>query len=149
MLSPGKLFGLAILAALAVYATWPGTDTMDYTTCEPKAGFSHLSASIYGRFFWEQALERARALAGRKTMEDILRSAERQTKQRNQSLEEIYKKYPKMAPTPDERAAQRLREQADQIEQRESLNRLYSMEREITTNALHCEQVIVQKLRNM
>jgi hypothetical protein len=36
-----------------------GFDTLDYSSCEPKGGLSQLSAQIYGRFFWEQALTRA------------------------------------------------------------------------------------------
>lgn len=134
---------------MAVYATWPGADTLDYSSCEPKGGLSQLSANIYGRFFWEQALTRARELAGSKTLETFLTDAERQTRQNDQRLEELYAKYPQMAPSANERTAQRLREQADRIETQDALNRMISIEREITGKALNCVQIITQKLRVM
>lgn len=148
-LSPGAVIGLGFLAAVAVFATWPGADTLDYSSCEPKGGLSQISANIYGRFFWEQALTRARELAGRKTFEAMLADAERQARQSDQRLEEIYAKHPQMTPSPAERTAQRLREQADRIETRDALNRMISMERETTGKALNCVQVITQKLRAM
>lgn len=141
--------GLGALAAVAAYATWPGADTMDYASCEPKAGLSQLSETIYRRFFWEQALTRARELARSRPLETILSDAELQTRQNNQRLEEFYTKYPQMAPSAAERTAKRLRERADQIETQDALSRSLSMERAITEKALNCVQVITQKLRAM
>jgi hypothetical protein len=148
-LSRGHVFGFGLLAAVAVYATWPGSDTLDYSTCEPKGGLSQLSAQIYGRFFWEQALTRARDLANMKTTETFLADAERLAKQNDQRLEEFYAKNPSIAPTSAERTAQRLRGQADRIEAQDGLNRIFSMEREIKAKALDCVQAITQKLRAM
>jgi hypothetical protein len=147
-LSPGLVIGFGLLAAVAVYGTWPGADSLDYSSCEPKVG-SQLSAKIYGRFFWEQALTRASELADMKTTETILADAERQARQNDQRLEEFYAKNPSIAPTPAERTAQRLRERADRIEAQDGLNRIFTMEREMKTKALNCVQVITQKLRTM
>lgn len=148
-LSRGQVFGFGVLAAGAMYATWPGTDTLDYSSCEPKGGLSQLSAKIYGRFFWEQALTRARVLANMKTTETFLADAERQARQNDQRLEEIYAKNPSIAPTPADRIAQRLREQAERIEAQDGLNRIFAMEREIKAKALDCVQAITQKLHTM
>ena len=148
-LSRVQVIGFGLLAAVAVYATWPGADALDYSSCEPKGGLSQLSAKIYGRFFWEQALNRARELADMKTTEAILADAERQEKQNDRRLEEFYAKHPSIAPTPAERTAQNLRERADRIEAQEGLNRIFTMEREIKARALNCVQVITQKLRAM
>ncbi|RTE93069.1 hypothetical protein D6B98_10575 [Bradyrhizobium sp. LVM 105] len=149
MLSRGQLLGLGFLAAVAVYATWPGTDTLDYRSCEPKSGLSQLSAQIYGRFFWEQALTRARELANMKTTETFLAEAEQKARTNNQRLEGFYAKNPSIAPSNAERTAQRLREQADQIEAQDGLNRIFSMERQIKARALDCVQAITEKLRVM
>jgi hypothetical protein len=148
-LSRGQFIGVSFLAAVAIYATWPGADTLDYSSCEPKAGLSQLSAEMYGRFFWEQALTRAKGLAGMKTTETYLADAEERARQNRQQLEELYAKNPPIAPTPAERTAQRLREQADRIEAQDGLNRIFNIEREIKAEALNCVQVITQKLRVM
>lgn len=148
-LSRGLVFGFGCLAAVAVYATWPGADTLDYSSCEPKGGVSRLSADLYGRFFWEQALTRARELANMKTTEMRLADAERLARQNDQRLEELYAKYPSIAPTSAERTAQRLRERADQIEAQDGLNRIFAIEREIKGKALDCVQAITHKLRAM
>lgn len=148
-LSRGHVFGLGLLAAVAVYTTWPGADTLDYSSCEPKGGLSQLSANIYGRFFWEQALSRAQELANMKTTETFLADAERQARRSDQQLEEFYAKNPSIAPTSAERAAKRLREQADRIEAQDGLNRIFTMEREIKAKALDCVQAITQRLRAM
>jgi hypothetical protein len=148
-LSRGQVIGFGFLAAVAIYATWPGADTLDYSSCEPKGGLSQLSAKIYGRFFWEQALTRAGELADMKTTETFLADAERLARQNDQRLEEFYAKNPSIAPTSGERTAQRLRERADQIEAQDGLNRIFTMEREVKAKALNCVQVITQKLLAM
>jgi len=148
-LSRGHIVVFGILAIVAVYATWPGADTMDYSSCEPKLGLSRLSAEIYGRFFWESALTRAEGLAGMKTTEGFLADAEQRARQSNQRLEEFYTNYPSLAPTAAELHAQRLREQADRIEAQDGLDRIFNMEREMKAKALNCVQVIRQKLRAM
>jgi hypothetical protein len=148
-LSLGHVFAIGLLAAVAAYVTWPGADTVDYSSCEPKSGLSQLSANIYGRFFWEQALTRAREQANMKTTETFLADAERQARRNDQQLEQFYAKNPSIAPTSAERTAQRLREQADRVEAQDGLNRIFAMEREIKTKALDCVQAITQKLRAM
>jgi hypothetical protein len=115
-LSRGQVFGFGFLGAVAIYTTWPGADTLDYLSCEPKGGLSQLSSNLYGRFFWEQALTRARELANMKTTETFLADAERQVRQNDQWLEEFYAKNPSIAPTSGDRTAQRLRERADRTE---------------------------------
>jgi hypothetical protein len=147
--SPAKIIGLGALAAVAVYVTWPGADTLDYSSCEAKAGLSQLSAKIYGRFFWEQALTRATELADMKTTEARLADAERVVSQQNQRLEDLYAKNPSIAPSAAERTAKHLRERADRIEAQDGLNRIFAIEREIRAKALNCVQVITQQLRAM
>ena len=149
----GPFILLAILVGLAVYATWPGQDTLDYLSCEPKSGLSQLSATLYGRFFWEQALTRARDLATGMESSDrdlakMLDPAKAQ-RERDRRDREIYAIDPKMAPTDAERAAQRLRDQADQIEAQDVLNKILSRDRKIITDARRCQQVIADKLRTM
>lgn len=145
----GQVIGFGLLAAVAIYVTWPGADSLDYTSCEPKGGLSQLSAKIYGRFFWEQALARAKDLADMKTTETYLADAEQRVRQNRQQLDELYAKNPSIAPTASERTAQRLREQADRIEAQDGLNRIFNMEREIKAAGRNCAQVITQKLRAM
>jgi hypothetical protein len=145
----GQVIGFAFVAVAAIYATWPGAHTLDYSSCEPKGGLSQLSAGIYGRFFWEQALTRARELADMKTTETYLADAEQRARQNRQQLEEFYAKNPSIAPTSAERTAQRLREQADRIEAQDGLNRIFNMEREIKAKARNCVEVITQNLRSM
>jgi hypothetical protein len=55
---------IAILLFLAafVWATWPGSWALN-SSCEPRTALSQLSATLYGRFFWEQQLQRAREQA--------------------------------------------------------------------------------------
>jgi hypothetical protein len=145
---------MAIAAAVAAYATWPGEDRLDYRSCEPKSGLSQLSATLYGRFFWEQALTRARDLAANtekldrdwaKMFEDRQRA--REGDRRNQ--EDLYTKFPDIAPTGSQRSAQSLRDQADRIEEQETLNHLRSNDQKVITDARRCERAIIEKLRMM
>jgi hypothetical protein len=133
-LTRGKMLFLAVLVALAAYATWPGKDTLDYSTCEPKSGLATLSAKLYDRFFWEQALTRARDLATG-------------TEQLDANLVRMFE-IAKMRKA-GESIPERLREQADQIEARETLNQLSSRNRRVVADARHCEQAIIEKLRTM
>lgn len=153
-LTRGKMTFVAILLALASYATWPGDDSLDYRSCEPKSSLSQLSAAIYGRFFWEQALAGTRYLAADtekldQTWINMSDTAKSQKEKNDREIEEIYAKYPKMEPTAAERSAQRLRDQADQIEGQEGLNQFLSTDRKVIADARRCEQVIVAKLQTM
>lgn len=148
-LTRGHVIGSAMFVAVAAYATWPGADSLDYRSCEPKSGISQLSEAIYGRFFWEQALTRAKSLAGMKTTESYLAEAEEQTRKHRLQLEEFYAKNPSIAPSLAERTAQRLREQADRIEAQDGLNRFFDMERGIKARADDCARAIQQRLRTM
>jgi hypothetical protein len=133
-LTRGKTLFLAVLMAVAAYATWPGQDTLDYSSCEPKSGLATLSAKLYGRFFWEQALTRASDLAtGTERLDANLARMLATAKTRKEGLS-----------TPE-----RLREQADQIEAQETFDQLSSTNRRIVANARHCEQVIMGRLRTM
>jgi hypothetical protein len=84
-----------------------------------------------------------------KTTEAFLEDAKRQAAQNEQRLEEFYAKHPSTAPTSAERTAQRLREQADQIESQDSLNSIFSMERNIKARALNCVRAVAEKMRAM
>ncbi|WP_126256939.1 hypothetical protein [Bradyrhizobium sp. LVM 105] len=84
-----------------------------------------------------------------KTTETFLAEAEQKARTNNQRLEGFYAKNPSIAPSNAERTAQRLREQADQIEAQDGLNRIFSMERQIKARALDCVQAITEKLRVM
>ena len=76
-------------------------------------------------------------------------SGEAQRDRKRQTLEEMYSKYPTMAPTASQRTAERLRDQADEIEGRAGLDQLVSMHRKFAADARRCEQVIIGKLRPM
>lgn len=149
ILSRGHVIGFGLVAVVAVYATWPGEDSLNYSSCEPKGALSQLSANVYGRFFWEKALSRARELADMKTTKKFLAEADRQGRRADQQLEEFYAKHPGLAPTPAQRTAERLREQADRIEEQDNLKRLFSMERKMKTQARNCVRVITKKLDAM
>lgn len=148
-ISRGHVLGFSLLAAVALYATWPGYNSLDYSSCEAKSSLSQLSANIYGRYFWEQALTSAHRLANMKTTQSRWADAERIERQGEQLLEEIYAKHPSLAPTSAERAAKRLRERADQIEAQDSLSQFSAMEREMKASVLNCVRIITQKLRDM
>jgi hypothetical protein len=121
---------------------------MDYSTCEPKkSGLSQISESIYGRYFWEQALTRAKELARSSTFENFLQESDRRTQQNDQRMEELYRKHPQIAPSSAERTALRLRDQADRIEAQAGLDRVISMQRDIRAKASNCVQEITQRLR--
>jgi hypothetical protein len=151
----GKMILLAIVLVLAVYATWPGDNSLDYSSCEPKSELSKLSATIiYGRFFWERQLTLAHDLAV--SLEDLnesrkkmLADARAHKEQTRQIIEDIYAKQPDMAPTAGARAAQALRERADQIEEQELLDHFSHIEGPMIIEVRHCEQVIREKLRHM
>jgi hypothetical protein len=120
-----KLFLAGAVIALAVWATWPGSWVLN-SSCEPKTSFSKLSETIYGRFFWEKQLQNIEKY--------------------DTELENIYAKYPDLAPTPGERATQRYRDLADQIEAREAYNQGLSWVQKMATDIRRCERTIAQRL---
>jgi hypothetical protein len=153
-LSGGKLVLLAGFAAVAVYATWPGADTLDYSTCEPRSWLSRMGASIYGRFFWEQELRNMRELAHgiqelNQDWAEITNSATVRNEKTRRALEEMYAKHPNMAPSESEQLAQELRDHADQIEAQGFIDKFSNINRGIIAEANHCEQIIVEKLKQM
>jgi hypothetical protein len=141
---------LTILLALAAYVTWPGGSSLDYSSCEPKGVLSQLSATIYGRFFWEQQLSHVRHLATDiKSLDASWAKMSDAGQKPNQDLEDLYAKYPNMAPSASERAAERLRRSADRIEAQAALDQIFSFDKQALADARRCEQAIIEKLRTM
>jgi hypothetical protein len=139
---------LAGFVALAVWATWPGSWALN-SSCEPRTVFSQLSETIYGRYFWEEQLQNARdeAVAAEKLADDVAKTFPRGPIEKyDTELENIYAKHPELAPTPGERAAQRYRDLADQIEAREAYNQELSSVQKMATDIRRCERTIAQTL---
>jgi len=133
--SRGQKICLAIGAVLAIYLTWPGGATLNYSTCEPKSGLSQLSATLYGRYFWETALTHARELA---------LGLEKQNNDWAKTFNSS-----KLQPNAGVTEAERLRDRADQIEAQQAWNHLSSMYASSIANVRQCEQLIVARLRLM
>jgi hypothetical protein len=152
-LSRGKVIFGVIAVALAAYATWPDDQSLDYKSCEPKGIFSELSATLYGKSFWEQARARAHSFAvGIEELDkDFAKMLDPTQAQRERDArdQDLYAKFPEMAPSPAERAAQRLRDQADRIESQEIINRQSAIHQKMISDARRCEAIISQKLRAM
>jgi hypothetical protein len=67
----------------------------------------------------------------------------------DRDLEDMYTKYPSLAPTATERAAQSLRDRADEIEARAAEGHFSAINRGAIADARRCEQVITRKLQTM
>jgi hypothetical protein len=153
-----KLLLAGAVIALGVWATWPGSWALN-SSCEPRTTLSQLSATLYGRFFWEQQLQRAReqATAADKLTNDIannfgsnraeIEKLNRTLEEYNRTLEDIYAKYPNMAPSPGERAAQHYRDLADQIEANEFSAQQFALSQKMASDIHLCEKKIARMLQ--
>jgi hypothetical protein len=90
---------------------------MDYASCEAQAGISKLSAKLYGRYFWERALARAR---------DLATSTERVDADWTSLVAQSH---------------------AEGDRKQDELNRILQTDGPIIANARRCEQVITEKLK--
>ena len=77
---------------------------VDYRSCAPKSGLSQLSATLYGRSFWEQALTHARDLVTETEKLD-----EGWKKMFDPSITQSNRRDLENTPTASEREAKRLR----------------------------------------
>lgn len=84
-----------------------------------------LRQKIQGQHFWKEQLVKAKAsiyweLAAPQREEERQRRMEKLSKTIDQRLEETYRQYPQMRPSPSEEEAESLRAQADLIEEAET-----------------------------
>lgn len=84
-----------------------------------------LRQKIQGQHFWKEQLVKAKEsiyweLAAPQREEERQRRMEKLSKTIDQSLEETYRQYPQMRPSPSEEEAESLRAQADLIEEAET-----------------------------
>jgi hypothetical protein len=137
-----------IIVAIAFWATWPGANSVKLETCDPDSTFSHLSSIIYRANFWQTQLEHVRQdivqNEKRKANYERIRAAPQIERQR---LEEIYQKYPKMAPSLSEREPDKLRARADEIESAEGFRVILEVNQKVLSMLQHCEAEIRSKLR--
>ena len=148
-LSWGKVIFGGLVVALGAYLTWPGQGILDYRSCKPKPVFPIVSELLYRRYFWEEALRQTREATAYWEREGPEFTKMFDSSKAIGEREEIYRKYPDMAPSASERAAQALRDQADQIEANEAANKLRAMFERNARETRQCEQLIEDKLRSM
>jgi hypothetical protein len=124
--APNRL-GIVIAAPVVVlllWLTWPSPGQLDAFNCNPKSVFGSLSARIYGERFWRAQLADVQAQAIRSEGWDAYRAQRKLEEQSGiamarEASAELYIAHPELAPSPAQQA-QRLRDAADAIEERES-----------------------------
>ena len=142
--------GLGVFALLVV-GLLPAEELAITTSCEVEGLLPRLRASLQGDRFWDgqlrhldarvqwlidEPLQKARAEAD---LAEVVAEADA-------FLEEMYEKYPETRPSPVERAATALREEADMLEQGE-VDALWEKVRLETIDSLQaCRPFIVARL---
>lgn len=119
-ISAGKLVVAAVALGVAVYATFPTGNFLNYDTCAAQSGLSELSEEIYGRFFWERAREQTREIA--RGMTDVHKS--------------LYD-------------AARTSARTDSVETRMAVNKVLSGFQKMIAEERRCEQLINDRLNMM
>ena len=138
----GKIVAVALTIAAGAYLTWPGKDILSYTSCGPKSFFAELSAMMYGRSFWEQALTNARDSVAfheseKKRVIETFEAARIQRARIRQALQSHASNS-----SAAHRHADALRDRADDIESNETLRLLSEIHSRAITNIRWCEEVI-------
>lgn len=112
--------------------------------CEPDSLLSEIRSRVQGTRFWSEQIEsidaylerRARAYESSKQMERQLSLMDAQT---NRLMQEVYEKNPNLRPTPAQQRAERLRQQANAIEARETEMMIQQMESERAIDLDRCK----------
>jgi hypothetical protein len=103
--------------------------------------------------FWENSLSKVGELivdierldrGWQKIADDIKADKQRRTRE----LDDLYAKYPN-APPGGHSAAEKLRDQAADIESKESTDQIKSLDQQVIQDARRCKQVITEKLQTM
>jgi hypothetical protein len=115
---------LALFLAAATWATWPSADGVNLATCEPNGILARLSAIIHQDRFWQAQLDDIRLRAARaenwdRNQEEARAKIDAVLEAARKRMEDVYEKHPSLAPSPEQRAADRLRAVADEIEHAE------------------------------
>jgi hypothetical protein len=147
----GRIIFAVIVVGLGAFLTWPSGKSLDYNTCEPDAGFSLISEKIYGRYFWEQALAKAKDSAAAwprfvEEQREMDRKIQADVEEATRKERDDTAKYPGMGPSSAEQAANALRDRADAIEIQAGTDRLVALMNRNEQQALHCVDVIKKKL---
>lgn len=108
---------------LYLYFSSPGKVVVD-TNGEVKGLTNNIRASLQGKGFWKNQLKEVNSeleweLGEPQRQEKLDHEMNQMFRELNQSMENMYRKYPDMRPSAYERQAEALRERADQIEQQE------------------------------
>jgi hypothetical protein len=111
-------------ASIAVWLTWPSTGQIKVDTCSPNSILAEISAMTHGKGFWRVQLDdigRQRNAADNwdQNQTKIEAEIDEAIAKGNAQVEELYQKYPTLAPSQPsqaDRMTEQLRAQADAIE---------------------------------
>ena len=160
---PPKLRLLFLLlfsgAAAVVVSTWPRGGQLSIQTCLPIGLFGEASEVIHGQRYWQTQLDdiRTRRIAAENWERDnaamqerlasILTGIDEQLVNRKLWMDDLYRRYPEMAPrVADARAAQ-LRTEADAVERADNLQKVNELMRRAAINLQRCEAAAKSKIR--
>lgn len=125
------LGGLVVSAILALAALRAPSKLMVNQSCEPDGPVAKLKSAVQGRAFWERQLEHldrdvawhaavpARRARLNSELDRLNSELDRRVTEFKEYREKLYAKYPDLRPSPAQRAAEELRDQADELEDAE------------------------------
>lgn len=167
MLGTKQIAAIGLCLLIAVWLTWPTVGQVNANHCSPAGAIARVSELIHGRSFWIAQLQDISARryqaenwdvlqAERDTrLNKIMRDADDAIQKSYDSLETLYQKYPQLAasesekltPSESQKAAQRLRQLAAQIEDAEMKRRLSDHKKVEAATLRNCESIIHNTLK--
>jgi hypothetical protein len=146
--------------------TWPTGGQLMAETCAPNGLIAELSASIHGKGFWRTQMRDIRhqldeaenwdrtQAEKRQRISEILAQTDEVLRRNKEEMAEIFRKYPSLAPSPEQQLADQTREraeemkaQADEMEFARVASALSEKKRKEVPVLQRCETLIREKLR--
>jgi hypothetical protein len=123
-----KLAVLAcVIGGVFLWLTWPTMGQLSVESCTPDTAIAKLSALIHGEGFWRVQLadiryqrdeaenwDRTQA-EKRQRISEILAQTDEVLRRQNEEMAETFRKYPRLAPSPEQQLAYRMQEQAEEM----------------------------------
>jgi hypothetical protein len=148
---PVKLVLSFLVVLVFAWITWPSIHEINIEDCHPNGIAAKLSAMIYGDQFWSVQLAGIRGDLFRaenwdRNLAETQGKIDDVVRQAQAKLDAMYEKYPSLAPTSAQVAADKLRESADEIEMNEARRLASEMMRKQVPILRQCEDTIVARL---
>lgn len=140
----------AIILAWGAWFTWPGGGQIEVEKCSPGGLLASLSERMHGARFWRAQLPSVDLqLQKAENWDEYEANAQAQAadgdRKAREFLDTFYLEHPQFAPTAAQRAAERLRDRADRIEESESQRILSDFMRRDGVMLAQCRAIITAK----